>query len=49
MWEMLSSYFSSLAFHTPSLFAHKLAFAALADYSPKSNITCLVSELALGA
>lgn len=36
--ETLSSYFSSLALHTRSLFAQKLAFSALADHSPESNI-----------
>jgi len=47
MRETLSSYFSSLAFRTQGLFADKLAFAVLADHSPESNITRLVSELAL--
>lgn len=49
VWEMLSSYFSSLALCAPSLFTHKLAFAALADHSPASDLTRLVSALALGA
>lgn len=49
VWEMLSSYFSSPALCAPSLFTHKLAFAALADCSPRSNLTRLGSALALGA
>lgn len=39
--ETLSSYFSSLALHTQSLFAQKSAFTALADHSPESNIVHL--------
>lgn len=46
VWETLSSYFSSLFFCAQSLFAHQVAFAVLADQSPKSNITRLVSKLA---
>lgn len=49
VWEMPSSYLSSLALCALSLFTHKLAFAALADHSPGSNLTRLVSALAHGA
>lgn len=44
VWEMLSSYFSSLALCAPSLFTHKLAFAALADHSPASHLTLVWSQ-----